>query len=502
MKPNNLFNLAIIVPIIWIMVFTSCIAFINTSLETFDGHENGVQNVQWSSDGDHIVSTDDYEVKLWNVGGNSRIIVQDSGRFPFASIDPSGRYLAILSKNVNEIQDIRTGDTVVDLNDLLNSTVGLNSLSWSPDGTKFVVSTVSSWIFVFETENFSLTTDFESNIEWTSSIIWHPDSTSFGTFGWSSDEYVEFWEVSDTNYNQMTTPFQFSFSSGAWSPDGTLFAAADHFGDTIRIFDAETWDVIATIQGSYLSTEQPKCSPDGSRLAIITGFFSEVSIYDTVTWSQVSHIKGSSFITDISWNPEGNKLVSGNWDGKIQVWDTTRGIGILTPIFEDMFLSFLWVFIIPILFGVVVILIMKLRKDAFVLTPMNQSISALLRFMPLSYFMATLPLLKLPFYMIIIIFGLMGFSVLPMSRYFKQSNKIIVFNMKAVEVIKVLKTEFGKIWREFGFEEDGTLKITPPGAILDISRKGTLNHSLVNIQNRKSYPEVKSMVIEAIENGL
>jgi sugar lactone lactonase YvrE len=106
----------------------------------------------------------------------------------------------------------------------------------------------------------------------------------------------------------------------AFSPDGKILATAGN-GSNIRLWNPNTGELLATLQGHTFNINQLAFSPDGSFLASASSD-DTVRIWDTGTHKTVAVLDGyNSDVYTIAFSPDGRWLASGADSGPIQIWD-------------------------------------------------------------------------------------------------------------------------------------------------------------------------------------
>jgi WD40 repeat protein len=106
----------------------------------------------------------------------------------------------------------------------------------------------------------------------------------------------------------------------AWSVDGKQVASAG--GDaSVRVWDAETGQVVHVLRGHTLIAADVKFSPDGKRLAS-SGWDQTVRIWDVAAGTELLTLRGhTDLVNGIDFHPQGRLLVSAGADRLVKVWD-------------------------------------------------------------------------------------------------------------------------------------------------------------------------------------
>jgi len=120
-----------------------------------------------------------------------------------------------------------------------------------------------------------------------------------------------------------------SFTSVAWSLDGTRLATGSRGGDA-KVWYAGSGQELMTLRGHKQSIESVAWSPDGKRLA--TGSEDKTTkLWDAASGRELLTLRGhSDEVTSVAWSPDGKRLATGSKDYTAKVWDAETGKELLT----------------------------------------------------------------------------------------------------------------------------------------------------------------------------
>jgi WD40 repeat protein len=126
----------------------------------------------------------------------------------------------------------------------------------------------------------------------------------------------------DMRTGHITYPvLDISQTSGiAFSPSGRQIAASSFYG-TVKLWETETLEEVATL-GRFLQTGSSVAfSPDGKRLAVGIGGLETVKIWDVESHQQLLTLYDQGPVyTQTAFSPDGNALGSRGGGGRLIIW--------------------------------------------------------------------------------------------------------------------------------------------------------------------------------------
>ena len=119
-----------------------------------------------------------------------------------------------------------------------------------------------------------------------------------------------------------------SVNSVAFSPDGSRLASGS-WDETIRLWNATTGKLMATLRGHTNDVNSVAFSPDGSRLAS-GSTDGTIRLWDVATVNQLHKLTGHggdgwNDVTSVAFSPDGSTIASGSRDNTIKLWDVATG---------------------------------------------------------------------------------------------------------------------------------------------------------------------------------
>jgi WD40 repeat protein/DNA-binding SARP family transcriptional activator len=105
----------------------------------------------------------------------------------------------------------------------------------------------------------------------------------------------------------------------AFSPTGRLLACGSNDG-SVEVWDADTGNAVASVQGHRGYVSALAFSPDGETMASV-GEDQTVKLWNVGTWQEVATLRGHpAYITLVAFSPDSNTLVSASIDGTVRLW--------------------------------------------------------------------------------------------------------------------------------------------------------------------------------------
>ena len=205
------------------------------------------------------------------------------------------------SKTLQQIQTILSGHDG-----------DVNSLSWSPDGSKFVSGSDDDTLRVWDVATGNSETPL-GGVGDVLSVDWSPDGTKL--VSGHSNNYVRVWDA--TSGEEL---YNLKHSSGvltvSWSPDGTKLASGS-FDRTVRVWNSTSGDELHNL-GHSGWVRSVSFSPDGTKLVSGCEDYS-IRIWDLQT-ENVVQIYPGDIPRSVVWSPDGSKVIAGLGDNTIRVY--------------------------------------------------------------------------------------------------------------------------------------------------------------------------------------
>ncbi|MBQ2376397.1 MAG: PEGA domain-containing protein [Bacteroidales bacterium] len=266
----------------------------------------GEHNLQLKKEGFKDFST---KIKIEeNKIAQYKFTLQEKPKQEIAEIKP-------IVKNVNltEYKNLKT---------LNGDSDWVNSVAYSPDGTKIISGSYDNTIKIWDANTGQCLKTLEGHSNWVYSVAYSPDGTKIisGSLG----GIIKIWNANTGQCLKTLKGHPECVFSVAYSPDGTKIISGS-VDPTIKIWDANTGQCLKTLEGHSYWVNSVAYSPDGTK--IVSGSTDEtIKIWDANTGQCLKTLEGhSDDVTSVAYSLDGTKIISGSYDKTIKIWDANTG---------------------------------------------------------------------------------------------------------------------------------------------------------------------------------
>ncbi len=215
----------------------------------------------------------------------------------------------------------------------------ITDIAYSPDGAWIAVA--SSGIWLYDRHTGAEIVLHAEHAGGASPVAFSPDGKTLASG--HEDDTVRLWEV-DTGQLRATLEGHTDWvNSIAFSPNGYILASGSYDG-TVRLWEASSGQSLAILDGHTGGVYSVAFSPDGKTLA--SGSPSgTIQLWEVSTGQQMATLKGHrSDVYSVAFSPDGKTLASGGaQDYTIRLWEVSTGQQMATidlegwPIFSVAF---------------------------------------------------------------------------------------------------------------------------------------------------------------------
>lgn len=252
-------------------------------LATLEGSFGGIWYAAWNGDGSLLVTDGLGEAQVWDVAAAT-------------TAGPEAEATA-LTRYEHAIPSYEIGR--------------LAHLVWSSDGRKILSVSTNGTAEIWEAESGRTVAQLEGHTEAVRFGAWNIDASRVLTI--SDDDTVRVWDASDGRSIAVLAGHQGPITHATWNRDETRVATASVDG-TVRIWSVDAVEELASFFCSV--QERSLWSPDGTMIL--------TSGYGPLLWDSASGDELAAFGEDLgSWDPAGERLLTGYGENGAAIWDLT-----------------------------------------------------------------------------------------------------------------------------------------------------------------------------------
>jgi WD40 repeat protein len=303
-------------------------------LHTLKGHQRGVTSLAFSPDGKTLASGNPFEQhRLWDVAAGKLLHEFEEGEGGLGlAFSPDGKLLATGSMNgAVRLWEVGTGK-------LLRCLSGyhgwVSQLRFSPDGKALLLAgSDSQTVHLWDVASGRDLRRQHGHQGFVASVAYSPDGRLLATGGGDKldqDNLIRLWDAHTGKELRQLVGHGSRVNVVAFAPDGRLLASGGDREDVPRLWDAPA----GTPQGRLIS---PRCDqerggqerritalaflPCGQRL-LSGNDEGLIQIWDVPTRREIGQLRGhEGRITALALSADGKTLYSGSLDRTVRVWD-------------------------------------------------------------------------------------------------------------------------------------------------------------------------------------
>lgn len=293
-------------------------------LGALKGHTSVVTSVAFSPDGKLAASaSSDSSIRLWDVNTGKQLKSFEHLSAQSIAFSPDGRTLISGGFGPIKIWEIASGR---ELSSIIVSSITLNSIALSPDGTLLAVGDWAkpTTVKLYDVRTGRLIHYLAGHSDEVFCVVFDPAGTTIASA--SKDNSIKLWDVVSGKELRTLQGHVGPVYSIAFSADGKMLASGS--GDqTVKIWDTSSGQVMKTIR-QELAVSEIAFSPIGSTLA--SGAGNTIRFWEARSGEELLKLKGYGHsLLETAFNSDGSVLVGAGAD-TIKVWDFASSSGLRT----------------------------------------------------------------------------------------------------------------------------------------------------------------------------
>jgi WD40 repeat protein/serine/threonine protein kinase len=294
---------------------------------------NSIETVAFSPDGNILVSgSPDATLTMWdaNTGQAKFILRGHKGDIERAAYSSDGRLIASSSRDATVILwNTATGEQH---HVLEGHTAFVNDVAFSPSGRTVVSAGLDNRLILWDAETGNNLRSLQALTSVAYSVAFSPDERNL-LVGYG-DGTLRLWDLYGEGELRRYSDVDSGFWRVAYSPDGSKVISATGpkdtssiqlFGNQILLLDAESGQVIRSLQGQFGIITSLSFSPDGTQ-AVSSALDGTLVVWDVETGDIVRTFRsGIGFMFGSAFSPDGRFVVGGSSNDTLTMWSIETG---------------------------------------------------------------------------------------------------------------------------------------------------------------------------------
>lgn len=268
-----------------------------------------------------IAGTNKGNVYLWELNSEDEEPKQNfpvsKGRINSVSFSPDGQRF-VCSPEFNNAEEWSLV-TEQPLKYFGSNRINAKAISYSPCGKKFIVGVSNGEIQEWNTENKKCINLYLGHSEGINDVTYSRSGNTI--LSCSSDKHVKLWSTETSICLHTFKEHKDTSNAVIFSKDGDMFASCSN-DKTIRIYLSKDNSIIQVIKDPNFRVFDIRFSPDGKRiLSSSLGNILREWLIETGECVQVYEAHKTS-IYSCDYSPDGTRIISGSRDFDIKLWET------------------------------------------------------------------------------------------------------------------------------------------------------------------------------------
>ena len=273
--------------------------------------------------GERLAAAAGAVIRLWKVGDDGMVALDEEprGGCELVAYSPDGGRIACASGPHVKVLDATTGAELRSFR-VGEYIRGIRGMTFSPDGSKLIILPLYGRIQVCDLATWDV-----SGLKWDTKLS--PSDTSPSAVSedlnliavWARDHSIKVFDRVDGGIRAVCSGHAGRINTVVFNPDGTRIASLSSVDRSLRVWDTETGQEIASTEITGLLSHMT-FSPDGRRLA---GAGFSLTVWDGESLEELKKIEDEKrHISAFAFSPSGAEIATCRGDG-IRLWDADSG---------------------------------------------------------------------------------------------------------------------------------------------------------------------------------
>jgi WD40 repeat protein len=315
-------------------------------LHTFTEHTKRVWSVRFSPDGKLLATcSGDGTIGIWACSERSRSdvttwtvldVFEGYRNWLFAiEFSPDSQMLAIANVgNVIKIWNINPKQHVATLS---GHSTWVATLNFSPDGKLLITASGDRSAYLWDTTTWQELYRWQGYSNGIESVVFHPQGTRVLAGG--QDGIIREWDLQTETVVRTFSGHQLCIWSVDYSPEGRSLAEpfpscgtlrkqsiiSGSADSTVKLWDAETGDLVRTFSAQQGDVWKVQFSPDGHLIAAIGMDNTGVYLWSISGELLVTLIGHTNVVRSLAFSPDSQLLATASFDACWRLWDVQTG---------------------------------------------------------------------------------------------------------------------------------------------------------------------------------
>ncbi|MAT16358.1 MAG: hypothetical protein CMJ46_13935 [Planctomyces sp.] len=215
------------------------------------------------------------------------------------------------------VWDVRTGERVIEVGDELDAILAADI---SADQTMIAVGSSNKLIRIYSTADGSLLHEIKKHTDWVCALEFSPDGVLLASADRNGGMFM--WEAfTGRQYAELKGHSDF-ITDVSWRGDSNLLASVS-LDKSLRLWEPENGGQVKTWTADGTGVESVEFTRSGN---ILTGGRSKVTTLWDPNGGKIRDFEAfSDYALEVTFSDETNRVIGGDWNGEIRVWNSEDG---------------------------------------------------------------------------------------------------------------------------------------------------------------------------------